>query len=171
MSNRENGWSRRPIFWALCGVALGLVLVLGRWWALGAEGKELEAEVRRFQSEYQELEPIVGEVKGLKGRQQRLQSLIGDLVQRHRLFQVAAAVLEAPEPGGVVESMDAREDEVEILARADDEAAVRGLIRALEATGGFRQDGVDAAPDDAPGTRRFVVRGELGPAETGEGEE
>ncbi len=160
MSSWRQAGSRRSDLWALCGVALGLLLVLARWWSLDAEGQELEREARRSQAKWQELEPVLEEVKGLKARQQSLESLITDLVRRHKLCQLAAAVL-APEPGVVLGGLDVRGFEVEILARADDERAVQRWIEALEADGEFAAAGGDDALEAAPEPPRFSVRGEL----------
>ncbi len=153
--------SRRLEFWVLCGVALGLLLVLASWWSLRAEGEALRREVQITQAELGELEPVIEEVKGLKARRQSLESLITGLVRRHRLFQLATAVVTEPVSGVVLESLDVRGFEVEIVVRAADEEAGRRWIDALERDGGFSHFGDQAAPGGAPDPPRLVVRGEL----------
>ncbi len=160
--------SHRLDFWVLCGVALGLLLILVRWWSFRAEGEALQREIQITQAEVEEFEPVIEEVKGLKARRQRLESLITGLVRRHRLFHLAAAVLTEPESGVVLESLDVRGFEVEIVARADDEQAGRRWIDALERDGGFSHFGDEAAPGGAPDPLRLVVRGELLMTEEGE---
>ncbi len=160
MTSREQGRGQPPGVWVLCGVGLGLLLVLGRWWSLHAEGEDLQREVRRIEAEWEELEPVVQEVKELKARRDSLESLISDFLRRHKLFQVAAGALRLPEPGVALEGLDVRGFEVEILAQADDERAVRRWIETLEKGGGF-QAGGDAALEEAPESERFIVRGEL----------
>ncbi len=102
----------------LCGILLGLILVFVRWWGLRAEGADLEREVQQTQAEYEELESVIREVKGLKARRESLESLISGLVQRHKLCQLAAAVLGAPEPGIVLERLEVRDLEVSRSWRA-----------------------------------------------------
>ncbi len=170
MTSGAKAWSRRSDLWALCGVALGLVLVLARWWALDAEGQVFERELRRSQSEWKELEPALEEVKGLKARQEGLESLITDFVRRHKLFQLAAVVLRVPEPGVVLGGLDVRGFEVEILARADDEQALRRWVETLETDAGFEIGAEGDALEAAPEPPRFVVRGELLLSGPGDGE-
>ncbi len=160
MTNREPGGSRSG-YWVLCGVVLGLLLVLGRWWILHSEGEALEREVRIHQAEWQELEPVIEEVRGLKARQGSLGSSITDLARRHKLFGLAAAVLASPVPGVTLDGLDVRGFEVEILARAGDEQALRRWLEALEADGGFELGAEDGALAGAPEPPRFVARGEL----------
>ncbi len=97
--------NRRHDVWVLCGLAIGLLLILVRWGALRAEGNDLQRRVDQAQAEYDELEPIVQEVKGLKTMQGSLESLISDLARRHRLFQVATAALEVADPGVALERL------------------------------------------------------------------
>ena len=162
MSSQGTTGRRRSDFWVLCGVVIGLLLVLGRWWSLHAEGQELERIVEIAETEYRKLEPIVPEVKGLRDRQRSLESVIMDLVRRRRLFQVSAAALEAPSSDVVLESLEVHGLEVEIVAQADDNGAVQVFVDALEQSEGFRQVSVDDSPGDDPPPQRFVIRGELG---------
>ncbi len=76
MTSGAKASNPRSDLWALCGVVvLGLVLVLARWWALDVEGQGLEREIRRSQAEWEELEPALEEVKGLKARQEGLRQI------------------------------------------------------------------------------------------------
>ena len=63
MWSRVRASWRRPDFWALCGVALGLMLVLMRWQALHAEGEDLQREIRQAKVEADGLGPVVQEVR------------------------------------------------------------------------------------------------------------
>ncbi len=161
MSSRRQARNRRSALWALCGVALGLALVLFRWSALRAEGQELGSELQRGQTEWEELEPVIEEVRELKAQQESLESLISDLARRQKLCQLAAVTLEVPEPGVVLGGLDVRGFEVEILTRADDEKALRRWIEKLEASAAFEIGAEDGALETAPEAPRFVVRGEL----------
>ncbi len=163
--------SRRPDFWLLCGIALGLLLVLARWRSLHAEGEDLQHQIRLAQAEAEELRPIILEVKAFQARQKSFESLITDLAQRPRLFVVTETVLAASAPDVVLERLDVHGREVRIQARADDERVVQRFIDSLRESELFLQASASDAPvDAAPDPPRFVVLGELRPPGTG-GEE
>ncbi len=162
MWSRVKAWCRRGDLWALCGVGLGLLLLLVRWWFLHAGGEELQREVRRAQAEYEELRPIIREVSEFKTRQNSLQSLIIDLIERPKLFQATEAVLAASEPDVFLERLELHGLDVRILARADEDRSIQRFMDSLRENGGFLEvTGSDEAPNDDQVPSRFVVRGEL----------
>ncbi len=146
----------------LCGAALGLLLLLGRWWGLRAEGEALRREIRRSRAEVAELEPTIQQVREEKARHRRLESRVVDLGERAKLHQATDAVLTALGPDILLERLEVRGLEVRILARADDDRAVQRFVETLREGGGF--DAIrrgDEPPAEAPAAPRFVVRGEL----------
>ncbi len=162
MWSRVKAWCRRWDCWVLCGVGLALVLVLARWWVLNDEGEALQLEVQRTQAELEELQPIIEQVNELKTRQDRLQSLIVDLIERPRLFKATEAVLTASQDDVDLERLDVHGLEVRILARADDDQAIRSFLGSLQESRDFLQIGKsEDAVDDPPVPPRFVVHGEL----------
>jgi Tfp pilus assembly protein PilN len=161
MWSRVRAWWRSPDFWALCGVALGLVLVLARWQSLHAAGEDLQREIWQAEAEAEGLRPIVQEVRALKERRDSLQSLLVDLVERPTLFQATESVLTALGSDIALERLDLDGLEARIFVRAGDERAVRRFIDSLREDGGFSEVRAGDDLEEAPVPPRFVVLGEL----------